>query len=183
MKIFLPDYDTRYANAVVANENDVMKLSFDGTSRIKQWEPIEIISPFKSRKIVDFMYYTPAAIIASDKAVGSLQSLIGPYVEVLPLQCAWGEYYILNVLSLLDCVNYTESEYIPFGDRKTAAGAPVVLKITKHVFYEDRIGTVPIFKDINRPQIPLYVNETFVENVNRFKLKGLKFEQIWEGKG
>lgn len=180
MRIFLLDYDTKYANAVVSDENDALKLSFDGTSCINSWEEVKIKSPFKSRKIADFMYYTQGTIIASQKAVKELYPLIGPYVEALPLQCDWGEYYALNVLALLDCIDYSASEYIPFDDKKTAAGVPKVLKITKHVFYEDRIRNIPIFKNVHRPRMPIYVNDDFVDLVVKLKLKGLEFKPVWE---
>ena len=146
MRIFLLDYDTKYANAVVSDENDALKLSFDGTSCINSWEEVKIKSPFKSRKIADFMYYTQGAIIASQKAVKELYPLIGPYVEALPLQCDWGEYYALNVLALLGCIDYSASEYIPFDDKKRPLECPKFLQLQNMFFTKIEFGIFPFSK-------------------------------------
>lgn len=180
-KIYKIDYDTRYANAVTEKDEYVRWCDFDGTPQKDVWRPVPIRSPFKSKKIVDFMYWDPTAIVASQKAVDILTPLFLPYAEILPLQCSWGNYYITNVTYLIDCINYTESEYIPFGDGKTEFGAPRVLWISKHVFYPERIKGIPIFKELNDPKGTIYVNEIFVDCVEKFKLKGLKFKLIWEG--
>lgn len=179
-KIYTISQDMKYANAVTVDEDDVLKCSFEGIPQGESWEPVAIRSPFKSKKIADFMYWTPASIVASQKAVDLLAPIVSPYVEVLPLECGWGNYYILNVTHLIDCINYAESEYIPFGDGKTPYGAPRVLMITKHVFFADRISGIPIFKDVNRPKIPLYVSDAFVDCVEANGLKGLKFNMVWE---
>lgn len=179
MKIFCPQHDLKFANIVTKYDSDAMKFGFSGQRLNDTWTAIEMKIPHKSKKIADFMYSTSGELVVSQSALEKLMPLIGPHVETLPLICDWGEYWIINALEILDCIDYEHSEYTIRGSLLRPNGYPRFIQFSKRVFSEEIIKEIPLFKETGYPLRPLYVNDDFVNLVESLNLKGLKFQLIW----
>ena len=121
----------------------------------------------------DFTMYE-GALVFNAHAVSVLSPLMGSAVELLPLRCEEGEFWVLNVLRVLDCLDRerTVFTYFPDGSMKG------VIKIFFHAgCLEDRhIFRLPIH---NYSRI--YVSQVFKDLVDEHDLRGLRFELApWE---
>jgi hypothetical protein len=121
----------------------------------------------------DFTMYK-GAIVLNARAVRVLSPLMGDAVELLPLQCEEGEFWLLNVLQVLDCLDRerTVFTYWPDGDVKGAS---------KIFFQAGCLEDRHIFRLPIHNYSRVYVSQAFKDLVDEHDLRGLRFELAqWE---
>ena len=165
-----------YDNLVPVKEFTAEEIwAFDGHPLKKEWKPLSVkrMEPEKGLELSDAPGFTIP--VFSKEALLVLQPFIHDSVEVLELKFEEREYYGINVISVLDIVDYEKAKYIKFqsSDR--------IMLFTKYAFRMcDEIKQHHIFKIIDEPRRGAFVSEEFKEMVEKNRLTGFKFELVWD---
>ncbi len=150
---------------------------FDGNP-IEERQPLRVTVFFddeleKQLPPGDFPSLFAGVPALSQRAVQVLRPLIEDDGQLLPLQCAGGEYFILNLTNFVDALDERQSEIVRFPDGKK------VLDIKRFGFVPAKLQNVDIFK---LPQLPLgqvFVTDGFVKTVRDEGLVGIDFAWLW----
>lgn len=167
---------THYQVVQLVYDNDIelIKQAKKGpTTAIWRPVPVEISSVDKLPG--DCPYLTAGIPVFSKRALHALLPLIKDEIEVLPLDCPSGEYFIASVLNILDCLDISRSEI----ERFEATGN--IKRIINHVFDPKCIGEHHIFRIPERRLSQVFVTDRFKEVVEEHQLSGMRFEERWEG--
>lgn len=84
------------------------------------------------------------------------------------------EYFGINVIAVLDALDYGKSEYLTFSDGKR------IMAFSKYVFLEDVVADASIFKLKDDRSGYSFVSEKFKQIVEENKLSGFKLELVWD---
>ncbi len=167
---------TGYEFANTTTYDDGMILyGFNGTSRKENWKPLLIIRERVNRRQACKPADLPCrygSLLLRRSAVDALQDILDANGELLPMATEDGiELYVFNTLHNIDAL-----------DRQRSVIEPYVVvpgeKIRKHVFIEDKIRGIDIFRMPIGPGMNYY-SERFVQRVKKAKLKGTEFIKLW----
>ena len=152
------------------------RQSFDGRSKINDWIPRKVQKMDSNSNLVlgDYSGYLFSAM--TKRAVNILLPLMKENVEVLPLKCEYGEYYLINIITVLNCIDYEHAKYKMFSDQKR------IMRFETYSFFEDKINQTHIFKIIDEPVRKPFVSDTFKNAVEEAGLTGFRFELVWDSK-
>ena len=150
--------------------------SFDGRKKIATWEPIEVerLEPEKGLDLADNMWLSTPVPAFSDKAKQLVEGLLGDSVEFLPTISKEGTFWLVNVTTVLDCVDYEKSEIVRF----QSSGR--IMDIPRFVFREDVVKDVDMFKTKDLPLRFPCVSDRFKELVESSGLTGFGFRLLWD---
>ena len=162
-----------FDNLIPVKEKDWSLLRFDGTKLSDTWQPIAV-RIIEEQKKSDTPGLSAGIPVLSSKAVEVLKNLMGNKVEILPLRCRRGEYYAINVLDVLDCVNYKNSEF------KRFENSGRIMRFIKYSFNPNCVEGKQIFKIIDEPVRRPFVSDEFRNKVLDSELVGFKFELVWD---
>lgn len=146
-------------------------------SLLSTWDALEVeflfevddFIPRPTREDSDF----PGLMLilaGNKKAINVLKPLIKEQVEFLPLKTDEGEYWLVNILNVLDCFDEDKIVY-----RTTDIG---LKRIEKFAFRGDCMENQHIFKFAINNYSKVYVSDEFKQLVQKHELKGLKFEAL-----
>ncbi|OPH60462.1 hypothetical protein BC351_18410 [Paenibacillus ferrarius] len=173
MKILKLSYDVEnYEGFEVANGDWSIVDKIDGKPLIQEWSPIELKLFDEPQKLRSDIPYFVGAPVFSKKAVELLGSLINNSVEILPIKFDREEYYIINVVNLLNCIDFEKSEVVKFRSGR-------IMKFKKYEFIADVVSNEHIFKIAEMPQHSVFVSEEFRNVVLASNLSGILFEEVW----
>ncbi len=128
----------------------------------------------KERILGDYPHFVVPVI--SQKAKELLESQISEYVQIFPLETGkLGQYYFLNILNVLDCLDREKSEieYLPSSD--------MIFEIKKWEFnsiLNNENSKIFIIK--NQMGERIYVNEDIKTIIDHNQLKGFIFKEVGE---
>jgi len=171
LRFLVDDYD----NLIPYKHWDIDEiLSFDGRNQTKNWKPLKVVrmEPGKKLPLGDAPGFNIA--VFSKKAVDILYPIIKNDVEILPLDFDEGEFYVINVTTVLDCIDYKNSSY------KTFKNSDEVMFFYNYSFKENIIENKNIFKIIDESRSKPFVSEEFVKLVKESGLQGFKFKLVYE---
>ena len=155
-----------------------LHIDFDGSSQEKDWWP-RIMKRRNDKPLGDYVSILSGDVMIMErKAINKLRPLMGN-VEILPLVCDFGDYLAINVMDVLECIDYEKSEFKLFKD-EIWNGRPHIMRFIKYEFIKGKTEGYNIFKIIDAPKSRIFVNETFVEAVEKNGITGFKFELVWE---
>jgi hypothetical protein len=80
---------------------------------------------------------------------------------------------------VLECINYQESEYELLSD-ELEDGRPRIMYFEKYVFIPEKIRGFHAFKIIDAPKSHIFIDDIFVEAVEKNKITGFNFDLVWE---
>lgn len=167
------DYKTLYYKNRAFGKKYVGK--FIGTSFHDEWEKCEVEVVFKGKwgnketDIIDFGGLME--IVLNQKAKSKLEDLILPYCELLPLELEGEEFYLLNPIVVLDCLDLKKCQ--------TKKTPPLYNeKITKYVFKRER-DYPSVFRIKNEPR-KYIVTEEFVKRLEENALVGYGLVKLWD---
>ncbi len=149
---------------------------YKGIPVAKEWKKVEVEITFRGEQgmhepdIMDFGGLTGFAITSHTKDV--LKDLILPYCELLPVDLAGSEIYIVNPTVILNCLDYDSSIMEPRPPLYKTK------KIVKYVFRKD-IDYPPIFRIVDSA-FGIFVNEDLVERLEENGLIGYKADELWD---
>jgi len=155
---------------VLRTEIDYFQTHFVGEKMSRHWTPPPIRIQGKSKRLRDFVSWMLSAPVVSQRAKEVLEPLIAPDVEILPLiQLRRKEYYAINVLRLVDCLDRKRSNiaYSPTDPSR-------IIYLSETFFLNDRLEDVPLFK-IPETVGEVYVTRPFVDLVIKNELAGAAF--------
>ncbi len=154
-----------------------------GTPQLKTWgeryiwyDPTE----FRKNKGTANFPTCSGTTVCDAEAKEIIRELIEDHVEFLPLayyenfvdKAIDSKYFAINVLQILDCLDYERSEFSYYGPLK---------KIIRYEFKSDCIRGIPIFKLPILNRVTTYVTDEFKQLVEDNNLTGLEFRKVWEG--
>lgn len=177
MKIWKLDFEVdKYDNLLPVKRFTVEEIqSFDGRKMKDTWKPLPVkrAEPEKKLELSDAPGFTIP--VFSKKALEILRPLIQDSIEELELQFSEVEYYAINVITILNVIDYDKSEYIKFSDEDR------IMLFEKYVFKKsDVLMNYNIFKIVDEPEGDAFVSDYFKQIVEDNKLSGFKFELVWD---
>lgn len=152
-----------------SNDWDVFQ-QFDGRKLGDSWTPIPV-KIYRSLEAGDFPSLASHVPVFSRRALQSLSPLIGDCIEALPLKNNVEELYAINVLDVVDCLDYSRSEFKYFSDGE-------IMDIVRYAFKADCIRDKHIFKVRESPLNRVLVSEEFKNVVEGSGLEGLIFRLV-----
>lgn len=153
-----------------------MHFSLDGSRKSDSWWP-RVLMRYNDNPLGDCIYLDSSVLIISEEVVGKLLEIFGE-VEILPIFCNFGEYKAINVLDVLDCVDYCRSRYKRF-PKKNEEDLPRIMMFESFSFKSEKIKGHHIFKILDLPKSAIFVDDFFVSEVQRHNITGLKFSAVW----
>lgn len=136
---------------------------------------IEIIDTGKSSDLPQFWNYT-GTLIFSENAKKSLESYLEDCVEFIPLKYKHVNYYMLNVIRIVDAIDYDSAIF-----RKLDTG--LVVGMDKYSFKEEEIKNINMFKVLLNGRIhnsEIYISSELKEKIEEFNLVGFEFTEMWD---
>ena len=121
------------------------------------------------------VWITTGIVLFNQKAKDCLEGVFGDYVEFVPAKYQDDIYYIVNVLNVIDGINYERSEF-----RKTGDGKPYA--VNKFSFKPNIVKNIPIFKVFFWKNIygsDIFVSQEVKDIVEANGLTGFSFEEVW----
>ncbi len=176
MKVYKLDFDVNNYKSIQLCEEisaDYYQM-FDGTSLKNRWKKLKVKFYEEDKDLKDGDAPGFNIPVFNEKALNALLPLIKDNVEILPLQLNNETLYGINVLSIVNALNYDLSEYKTFRDGKR------VMAIKKYAFIEEKIEKNNIFKLMDLPRGDVFVSEEFHDRVIDYHLEGFKLEIIYD---
>lgn len=150
--------------------------SFDGRLKARGWIPQRIKRADSSTKpLLDapiFLY--SGIILLSGEAISVLAAYLRDSCELLPVICDEGDFSIVNVTAVLDCIDYERAVF----EKSGTSGR--VLWFDRYAFLPDKIGNHDIFKISEFPRSRIFVTDQFKKVVEENGITGLGFRLAWE---
>jgi hypothetical protein len=180
MNIYTPypncdDYDCFYP-LDQQNSHDILSRflnfgKYQNTEEKCEWIPLPVGIESLGTKRGDFLAVIACSFACNKKAWELLEPLIGNDVKLLPLACSDGEFNILKVTNIIDCLEHSKIDAL----RSEETGR--ILHIRTHVFKEDMIKNQHFFA-IPEKKFGILVSQDFKDLVEENGLEGLGFRQI-----
>jgi hypothetical protein len=157
------------------SETDYETLRFDGSPRAASWRPVKVTRLKQwedGSRLAPSDFPTDAGFAVSLAAKEQLGSWFEEAGELLPLDCADGDFWTLNVTQLVNALDEADSKVLRASDSGN------ILLIHRYCFHPERLGP-EIFKLSQTPRGLIYFTEAFVNRVRATSLKGLDFKLVW----
>lgn len=166
----------KYDNLIPVKEFSADELqSFDGRNKKEHWKPLAVkrMEPEKKLELGDAPGFMIPAF--SKRAVEILHPLMCNSVEELELDFHEEEFWGINVVAVLDVIDYSKSKYKTYSDGKR------IMLFEKYVFKIcDDIIEHNIFKIAEERRRRAFVTEKFKQAVEENHLTGFKFKLVWD---
>ncbi len=162
-----------FDNLIPIKEEDWNLLRFDGIRLSNIWKsiPVRVI---EDRKKSDTPGLSAGIPVFSSRSIEVLNDLMADSVEILPLRCRKGDYYAINVLNVLDCIDYESSEFKKFENSGR------IMRFIKYSFKPNYVNGKHIFKIVDEPVRRPFVSDEFRNRVLDNELVGFKFDLVWD---
>ena len=121
------------------------------------------------------VWITMGIVLFNQKAKDCLEGVFGDYVEFVPAKYQDDIYYIVNVLNIIDGINYEKSEFEKLDD-----GRPY--SINKFSLRPNMVNNISIFKLFLEDRIystEIFVSQEVKDIVEANGLTGFSFEEVW----
>lgn len=183
MKIFEITTATDEHDTLKLKNRDTVEHIFEsfgeGISLKEGWPTIELYL-LKKRKKCDLVNWYPEVLVMNTHAVEVLGDLMQGSVEYLPVifdGTRYKDLQIVNILNILDAVDYEKSECF-YDDEETKR----VGYVKRYAFYPEKVKDHHIFKVItgNRLSTRIFVSQTFLDHLNNSDLKGYMWREVWD---
>lgn len=154
---------------------------FDGRRISDDWKAITVSLVKKSLKGMELkptdMPYLGRGYFAVNHArLKELDRLCGKNYEKLELICDAGDYTLINVVNVIDCLELQQMKYRVYkGDPES------IQKIENFVFKKSKVEKEILFKIKNYSIGHIFCTDTFKHYIEERSIPGLTFEHIWAG--
>ncbi|MDR6553765.1 imm11 family protein [Paenibacillus qinlingensis] len=146
---------------------------FIGEKMSDNWPTIYMEDINKKGRLYDCTGLTPGKPILNEKAVNNLAYFLDGKAEELPLKHAREPYYVINVINVVNCLDYEKSDLVIHDKYK------VVKDIKRYVFKEDMVQGQAIFKIPEFKGSYIFVTDEFRNSVLESGLTGFEFHEVW----
>ncbi|WP_223067331.1 imm11 family protein [Paenibacillus caui] len=146
---------------------------FNGESKKHIWTPVKVETLYK-KTYMDFPKLIYGKPIVSYQVKSILETYVSNEVEFLPLAHQELDLYLMNVINVLDCVDWERSD-VQLTSKKHFAG------FNNLVFDFSKIPlNTYVFKFKELAEVRTFVTESFKNLIERNKLKGLDFSVVYD---
>ena len=131
MSIWSVETTLDYKGLELLHEEDAdLLLQLGKGQRIASiWHPLPVqLVDTTSDLMPDFFEFSSLGLACRKKTLDIIQDLIEECVEILPLKCDEEELYILNILRIEDCLDYTKSQVERWPNGMVSRVVKLVLK-------------------------------------------------------
>lgn len=175
MKIWHLDCEVdEFENLAWVGEIDLDLInSFDGRSKREGWKPLSLKRMY-DRPFSNTPGLTSNIPIFDKKAVDVVKDLLDGVAEILPVECSDGEFYAINALGVVDCIDYEKSKFKTFRDGVR------IMRFEKYEFVEEKISRGHIFRLKDEPLKRPFVSDEFKKRILESDLTGFIFELVWD---
>lgn len=177
MKIYSVMLDADYTAISYKDKSyyEYIVNGFRGEKMIENWPMIEVKHWFSGEKALngeeaDVLSFELIPTFTK-KAVDIFKEELEANAEILPLKYDKFPCFVINVTTVLDCLDEEKSKLVIRAKR--------VFRIDKHVFKKG-INYPPIFKISTGSKISIYVTDAFVKKFEENKLTGMIFKLVWD---
>jgi len=175
MKVWLVGTENDFDYLTFKNEKELERFTdyqFDGNKIINSWTPLKL-ELFKGEKRSDAPYLSPGVLVVSKKTIEVFSDLLEGAVEYLPVECDNMDYYLINVVNIVDCIDYERSEV------KRFSSSGRIMKFKKFAFKDDKVGNNHIFKIPELTKGYIFVSDVLKNRILQSKIAGIGFEEVW----
>lgn len=159
--------------AAVENREHPINSDFRGEPKAHDWTPVRVETLYK-KTYKDFPHYIIGKPVISERVKQVIAPFVTNEVEILPLLHDELDLYMLNVINVLDCVDWERSDIQRFSDGSWVGFNKLVFDFTK--IPKDTY----MFKFIEKAGVCVYVTEAFKDLIESNKLKGLDFSEVYD---
>lgn len=173
MKIWLIKLEVDKYNSF--NGYDVkekLSVNFYGNNISDKWVAPSITAYYKKRKIADISSFSNGAPLFNEKTIDVLEEFLKDKAELLPVYHEKSKYYVVNIINVIDALDYEKSEFERFD-----TGA--IMYCTKYSFKPEIVENQHLFKIPLCNSIDIFVSDDFKKKVEETKIKGLIFVEAW----
>ena len=151
-------------------------MSFDGRSHKNDWTCRKVVPNINPKKNPKFSDYSECmgVLVFSQKAIEKLYDIIKDDVEILPLECDYGDFSLINVTTILDALDREKSKFEVF------KGSDRIMYVEKYAFFEEVVKGHDIFTLKDKSGTCIFASDRLVQTINQSKLKGFRFELVWD---
>jgi hypothetical protein len=152
------------------DQNDSDRVDFRGAPAQQPWVPVPVKLdpvPRKTRAQAHGDYPSFLESVVTERALDVLRPLIADCVEILPLAYPVEPLFLLNVLRVIDCLDYERAVYHRYSDGTPGA-------IERYAFKPGSTDGHHIFK-IKRYESWTFVSDEFKRRVDDAGLLGFQF--------
>lgn len=146
---------------------------FNGSRRRELWKPIAV-KKMEDKELSNAPGFYSHIPVFDKIALEVVKDLIKDYAEALPLICSEGEFYAINVVEVLNGIDYDKAKFKTYRDGKR------IMRFEKYEFVKNAIDKKHIFKIVDEPLRKPFVSDEFRNRVIDNKLEGFKFELVWD---
>ena len=169
---------SRKVNMLPASMPD-WELSFDlgGMEQGESWWP-RVMERYSEKPLGDYISCLVGDVIILERqAIEKLKPVMGK-VEVLPLICDFGDYWGVNPLTVLDCIDYDAAKFKLFEPPKPNE-RPRIMRFIEYAFRPDVVQGYHMFRTVDQRKSCVFVDEVFVNAVEKNRITGFKFDLVW----
>lgn len=151
--------------------------TYDGRSHSKEeWIGKKAVPIKEHRKVQPMGDFTECDFLPvfSKTALEKLYSLIKDDIEIFPLDCKLGDYFLINVTTVLDAFDRENAKFDLFDNSER------IMYVEKYAFYENIIKDHNIFKISIQRISHIFVSEKFVETIEKNELTAFRFKLVWD---
>ncbi|MCQ6559977.1 imm11 family protein [Paenibacillus mendelii] len=179
MKIWWLDYHPAYNTVNFENYEDgknLREILQDASPLSRNWVSHNVVLDNKG-KPSDILNAVGGSLIVSERAKEIITQLPDTNVEFLPLTSSEGEFYVLNVLTVLNCVDPNQSK------EKRLGSSNKLIDYEELEFYKDVVQDKDLFRIMlhegNRVLPNIYVSDR-LKNLLDNHLEGYQLVEMWD---
>lgn len=176
MKIYKLGFDVNNFKSVkLKNGADYdFYTMFDGRRLLGDWNRPEVVDYTEDKHLKNGDAPGFNIPLFTRRAMEILYPVIEKEVEVLPIKYGSEELFGINVINILEAIDYGKSEYLKYGDGKR------IMAFKKYVFIDERVVNSNIFKISDMTRGDIFISEAFEERVQKNGLNGFKNELVYD---
>ncbi|MDD3073833.1 MAG: hypothetical protein PHS56_05325 [Eubacteriales bacterium] len=174
MRIWKLHADVNHFDTIATVDEDDWDLDFcNGESLKNTWVPLHF-EYLDNRRRGDSPGFSEPVL--SERALTVLSPLISTFSEILPIFVEKEKFYLLNVTTVLDCIDYDNSCFETFPDSNR------IMWFQSYSFLPEVVRGMHIFKISDENKRNPFVSDEFRDAVIANKLTGFHFEEVWNEK-
>lgn len=113
--------------------------------------------------------------VLSKRAVNALEPILKGHAEFLPLICEEGDFYAVNVTTVLNATNWEKAKAIPFKNANTNK----IMRFKKYAFLPEIVSDIPIFRLQDEVLRLPFISDRVADTIDAFQLRIAKM-LVWD---
>ena len=148
-------------------------IYFDGSRRQETWQipEADFYQQSSTTKIVNFPFFKHGALLCDSDTWDALRSSVGTEIEALPVNVASHRFWLLNLVSIIDCLNKQVCKFTYFRTGK-------VKSIESYSFNLEKLKGVHLFKTPELSATSIYATDLFRDLVLAHGFSGVTFKPL-----